>query len=174
MKIVWQNPDSSLAVTTLLVTTDLEAEKTKIASNNPQFTHAGNIEDKDFPNAAQPAVMDGEEGASAMLEVVVEDYFIENGAAVKKPVMDNLRHLRGSWRWDDVNKKVIEEPVLAKAIRASNARAVRNQLLKDSDSLEFRLTGQALADARTYRQELRNLGSAIDANPEDVLFPVRP
>jgi len=191
-KIVWENSDGSIIVTTLIDATDHEAEKDRLIQKREEQrnretlefgapisesrNHVGFVEEKDLPNAAQPIVYDTDgltELEAAKPETVVEDYTVENGAAVKKPVMDNIKHLRGSWRWDAVNNKIIEDPAEAKNIRSRNVRAVRNQLLKDSDQDEFRLTGQALADARSYRASLRDLGSDIDTDPENVNFPVR-
>jgi len=171
-KIVWENPDNSIEVTALekgvdidesifrLVTRNQEQRDLEIAEHGapitPLLNHAGNTEDSALPNS------DG---------TIVEDYFIENGMAVKKPVPDNIRHLRGSWRWDGF--KIVENAIIAKSIRANNVRAVRNQLLADSDSLEFSLTGQVLADAKSYRDNLRGLGVDIDLDPENVNFPIR-
>ena len=174
-KIVFKNPDGSLAVTTLANGIDIVQERVKILAHNPDFTYVADVAEKDFPNAAQPEVLDVDEVTVlefAQPEAIVEDYVIENGLPIKKPVADNLRHLRNSWRWNGL--KVIESASIVKTMRAENVRVVRDQLLTESDVDEFRLSGQALADAQTYRTALRDLGTDIDLDPENVTFPVRP
>ena len=158
-KIVFKNPDDSLAVTTVSDQVDYETEKAKILANNPHLTFAGDIVDADFPTDP------------------LEDYVVENGVAVKKPVADDIRHFRGSWRWDSINNKIVEDTALVAEERKVNVRKVRNELLSGSD-LDMTVAnekGAANANAiKTYRQELRDLGTDIDADPETVAFPVKP
>jgi len=165
-KIVWQNPDGSLAITVFTPSAiatgkTIEELEADMVSRNQVPVNAisvGYCEDTDLPNTAP--------------EDVVEDYYFENGNAVKKPVDDKVRHFRNSWRWDDVNKKVIEDTSIRTEARKLNVRGIRNKLLEVTDSdVLGRLTGQALADVQIYRQELRDLGVAIDTDPENVIFP---
>lgn len=158
-RIVFKNPDGSLAVTTVSPSVDYEAEKAKILANNPHLTFAGDVEETDFPTD------------------IVEDYVVENGAAVKKQVEDSIRHFRASWRFDEINNKIVEDPALVAEERKANVRKVRNELLAETD-IEMAVANEKGAananDMKTYRQSLRDLGTDIDADPENVTFPVKP
>jgi len=158
-KIVFKNPDGSLAVTTVSDKVNYEAEKAKILAANPQLSFAGDIEDADFPTDP------------------LEDYVVENGSAIKKPVQDNIRHFRAAWRWDNINNKIVEDETEVAVCRAKNVRAVRTQLLAESDIEMSISTEQGKpneVDMKAYRQSLRDLGTDIDADPENVTFPVKP
>ena len=120
--------------------------------------HRGNITDANIPN-----------NAGAAMEYVVDE---DTETVSQEACQDQIRCFRDCWKWDGT--KIIEDNVMVLDKKKSKVRAVRNRLLELSDKDEFRLTGQDLANVKTYRQSLRDLGPNIENDPDNVPWPTKP
>lgn len=87
----------------------------------------------------------------------------------------NAREFRDDWTWS--GSGVVTDPTKKVERKKSKAREVRNKLLEQSDTEAMVATerGDArLPQLKTYRQELRDLGTQIDADPDNITWPVKP
>lgn len=126
------------------------------------------------PGAVQKAVIDKTELPLASVNdaTIIEDYVLDKdtGVVTMSPVPDKIRHARGGWTWDG-GKIVVDET----AARWSNARAIRDKLLADSDgpmNRENEQGGGNQAAHKAYRQALRDVPDQADVT--DINWPVRP
>ena len=113
---------------------------------------------------------------SPALSIQFKEDWILNNIPVKKTVSE--RYFRNAWVWDNTLNKVVVDPVKEKQIRSENARKIRNQLLEKSDLeiiIAYEKNDTVLVDSlKVYRQTLRDLGIAIDNDPENINWPVHP
>ncbi len=116
------------------------------------------------------------DGKDPVTKQPVEEYFYENGVAVKKPSPAQGRAFRNQWRWDPAAKKIVVDPALETEERWQRVREIRNRLLADSDidyTRESEAAGPRLAAIKQYRQALRDLPQA-HADPKNINWPTKP
>ena len=89
----------------------------------------------------------------------------------KSPYKDQIKCFRGAWELN--GNSVVENPAKVKELKSERCRRIRDKMLEKTDYEEFSKTGQELADVRTWRQSLRDLGSQIDTDPDNVAWPTR-
>lgn len=123
------------------------------------------------------------EGANIVAEIddvdlpddsLEEVWHEENGQPIKRAT-GNSRSFRDDWTWD--GSAVITDSVKQSSRKKQIAREVRNTLLAKSDTEALVATerGDArLPQLKTYRQELRDLGTQIDSDPDNITWPVKP
>lgn len=168
MKGVFENSDGSIEIVTFVDGINPNEEMLKLEnrpSYNSKISH-GVLDDIDaYPNS---------DGA-----VDIQDYELDEATetVVLKSVPDQVRHFRSSWIWNGL--RVAVDSTKAVEERKVKARSIRNRLLELSDKDEFRLQAPGsnaanLASMRAYRKSLRDLGTAIDADPENIVWPTKP
>ena len=123
--------------------------------------HRANIIDADLPD----------NNGSAM------EYVLDESTETVSQVAcaDQRRCYRDTWRWN--GSALVEDSDMVLETKKEKVRKVRNKLLELSDKDELKLLGaggQNLNDMRTYRQELRDLGGFIDADPDNITWPTKP
>jgi hypothetical protein len=91
------------------------------------------------------------------------------------PHTDQRRCYRNTWEWD--GSAVVENAVAIGLEKRAEARIIRNKLLAKSDATylsETERAGPNVNALKAYRQALRDLGAAIDTDPDTLVWPVKP
>ena len=102
------------------------------------------------------------------------EWVVEAGKPVQKPCA-NPRAFRGAWVWDGA--AVVTDPAKKLEHKKAQTRKVRDDLLQKSDVDYTVAVERGLGEVqqlKQYRQSLRDLGAAIDADPDNITFPTKP
>lgn len=157
-RLVIQKNDGSLSIEIFVPgTPPATIDATEARRIGEGHNVVGRITENDYPDAPK------------------SDWKLENGVPVFAPVADNTRHFRKAWRWNGA--EIVEDAVVVTEQRATTARAIRNQLLAFSDVEMMRANEQGAPNAaalENYRQQLRDMGPGIDADPVSLTWPTKP
>lgn len=162
MKLIFEHADGTLSVMT-----PAQHAMTELGLNETEF-YAHLIVAHAPPGATYRATI----AAAALPSAPVTDWQLNGTTPTFAPVADPARHFRAAWRWNGA--AVIIDAAQESAQRKATARAIRDTLLHITDTLyqrESEQGGPNLATMRARRQGLRDLGTAIDADPVNLVWP---
>jgi len=156
--LVSENPDGSVSITTMSPKTDVTIDAHRAELITKGVNVVAQVEDTELPD----------NGGAAQEYSLDEDTL----AITRVPCTDQRRCHRDCWVWDGT--AVVEDAVKVKEEKKKKARILRNKMLDKTDKDEFRLTGPELSALKAWRKSLRDLGTSINTDPDNITWPTKP